>query len=170
MSVVRDVPTEFLPTHTDTTLVSYACTYLNLGSVVCTVACGECACLPLVYMSFEDHILTHWFALYLLCVRRQHTFSLSLSSSLLSLLSSSFFNHSPPFLHQDQGSRLWVERSGLCWQGCGGVSWAVVPSGGNRLAARREGPVKDTLLGIGLSQCLVQMTHTHINTHSGRDW
>lgn len=55
-------------------------------------------------------------------------------------------------------------RRGLCWQGCGGVSWAVVPSGGNRLAARREGPVKDTLLGIGLSQCLVQI-RTHTSTH-----
>lgn len=57
-------------------------------------------------------------------------------------------------------------RRGLCWQGCRGVSWAVVPSGGNRLAARREGPVKDTLLGIGLSQCLARIVHTHTSTHT----
>lgn len=57
-------------------------------------------------------------------------------------------------------------RRGFCWQGCGGVSWAVVPSGrgANRLAALRDSPVKDTLLGIRLSQSLVQIS-THTSTH-----
>ena len=61
-------------------------------------------------------------------------------------------------------------RRGLCWQGCGGVRWAFVPSGGNRLATRREGPVEDPLLGIRLSQGLAQTRHIHTHTHTHIGW
>lgn len=58
-------------------------------------------------------------------------------------------------------------RRGLCWQGCRGVSWAVVSMGWEyRLAARWEGPVKDTLLGVPLKQCLVK-TQPHTTGGTG---
>lgn len=64
------------------------------------------------------------------------------------------------------------QSSGLCWQGFGlGASAGLLSrQGGNRLAAWREGPVKDTLLGIGLSQRLIQTNHTHTYqyTHTQR--
>lgn len=47
-----------------------------------------------------------------------------------------------------------------------GVSWTVVMLGGDSLAAQWEGSFKDTLLGIELSQCLVQNMNTHTSTHT----
>lgn len=82
--------------------------------------------------------------------------------SILSCSSCSFFFKLFPIL-QGLGSRLWV------WGVLAellGVSWTVVTLGGDSLAAQWEGSFKDTLLGIELSQCLVQNMNTHTSTHT----
>lgn len=58
--------------------------------------------------------------------KRDNTFSSSLSSY------SASFNHSPTLLSSESGEQIAGRRHGLCWQGCGGISWAVVPVRGEQ--------------------------------------
>lgn len=94
----------------------------------------------------------------ILCFNMEHlwlqdTLSVFFSASLS--LRSSSVNLSPPSLHQDQGSRLWVEGAG--WVGRAG--W------GRQLAVK-------VLLKIKCWEPVrcPKLTHTHRSTHTADDW
>lgn len=107
---------------------------------------------PLAYTLFVIVILWHtWVedSLYLYC---------------LVLLPFFFFFKLFPIL-QGFGSRLWVECVG-CVGRAVGCQLDCCHVRGDSLAAQWEGSFKDTLLGIELSQCLVQNMNTHTSTHT----
>lgn len=82
------------------------------------------------FMFWASHPLT-LNALCLLYVAHLSVGNLSfLSFSSLLSLRSPFFNHSPPCLHQDQGSRLWVEGVGCVGRAVGASAGLLSRQGG----------------------------------------
>lgn len=111
---------------------------------------------PVLYLHFAAPTVGHPFFLF---------------SASLSLLSS-FVNLSPPSLHQDEGSRLWVEGVGCVGKAMGASAGLLSRQGEDGTGWQPGGKaLLDTLLGIGLSQRLAQTTcaHTSVYTHTLQD-